>query len=123
MLPNPKRFVKEHESDIFIIATVILIALASFGAGRLTARDTENEPIIIQNPSSANILQQAQRDAKKETTEQGIVIGSSKSTKYHHPDCVWVQKISLENRIEFASEKEAQKAGYTPCSNFDKYKQ
>jgi len=46
---------------------------------------------------------------------QGTYVGSSKSDKFHQPDCVWAQKISPANLISFASTEEAQSRGYLPC--------
>lgn len=42
-------------------------------------------------------------------------VGSSKSNKYHYPDCKWAQKIKFENLVTFKSAKEALAAGYVPC--------
>jgi methylphosphotriester-DNA--protein-cysteine methyltransferase len=42
-------------------------------------------------------------------------VGSSKSNKYHYPDCKWARKISSNNMVTFKSAQEALKAGYVPC--------
>jgi methylphosphotriester-DNA--protein-cysteine methyltransferase len=42
-------------------------------------------------------------------------VGSSKSNKYHYPNCKWAQKINPANLVKFKSAKEAQEAGYIPC--------
>ena len=42
-------------------------------------------------------------------------VGSIKSGKYHYPDCRHAESIKPENRRCFASEDEAQAAGYVPC--------
>lgn len=52
--------------------------------------------------------------------EQGIIVASKSGTKYHWPWCSWAKKIKPENQIWFRSEAEAQKAGYQPCSAFQK---
>jgi len=41
--------------------------------------------------------------------------GSSKSTKYHNPNCEYAEKISAANKVVFNSKEEAVKAGYVPC--------
>jgi micrococcal nuclease len=45
----------------------------------------------------------------------GPYVGSSKSNKYHRPDCVWAQKISPANLVVFKSPEEAQSRGSVPC--------
>ena len=46
---------------------------------------------------------------------RGLYMGSSKSDKFHYPNCSSGQTISLANRIWFASEAEAIAMGYVPC--------
>ena len=55
--------------------------------------------------------------ATKKADQQKVAkfVGSSESKKYHKPSCAWVKKISRDNRVEFASKAEAEKAGYMPC--------
>ncbi len=123
-------FVKERQSEITLTIAIILIALVSFGAGRLTAPQTGQEPIIIQGPStslednySASVEQSLEigQPAEKSRSEQGRLVGSINSNKYHWPDCPWAKKIAPENQIWFGSEAEAQAAGYTRCGYFEKY--
>jgi len=124
MLSNFKQFVKEHESDILLTIGIVLVALISFGVGRLTSPQINKEPIVIQE-STAAIEQSLSEDLKeinKETAGQGRFVGSIKSNKYHWPDCPWAKKIAPANQIWFTSEKEAQAAGYIPCSGFEKYR-
>jgi len=42
-------------------------------------------------------------------------VGSSKSNKYHYPNCQWALKIKPENLVKFNSAMEALAAGYIPC--------
>ena len=42
-------------------------------------------------------------------------VGSAKSNIYHNPSCVWAQKISPKNLVQFSSAKDAQQKGYRPC--------
>ncbi len=45
------------------------------------------------------------------------VIGNKRSGKYHLPHCSGYSQINLENRVEFASEAEAENAGYMRAGN------
>jgi len=42
-------------------------------------------------------------------------VGSTKSDKYHYPDCRWAKKISPGNEIWFSSFVDAKMKGYVPC--------
>jgi len=123
MLSNFRNFVKEHESDITLTIGIALVALISFGVGRLTAPQTNKEPIIIQG-LTASIEQsasEASQPTNKETTEQGRFVSSINSNKYHWPDCPFSKRIAEQNQTWFSSEAEAQSAGYARCSSFEKY--
>jgi len=118
MLSHLKQFVKEHESDITLTIGIILVALISFGAGRLTVPQTDKEPMIIQGPT-ASVEQSL--TIEEEITEQGRFVGSVNSNKYHWPNCPWAKKIASQNQIWFSSESEAQAAGYVRCGSFERY--
>lgn len=45
------------------------------------------------------------------------VVGNKRSGKYHLPHCSGYSQISLENRVEFAAETEAEAAGYRRAGN------
>ena len=123
MLSHFKSFVKERESDITLTIGIILIALISFGTGRLTAPQTNKEPIIIEGPTASieQSVSEVNQPANKETTEQGRFVGSVNSNKYHWPDCPFGKRVAEQNQIWFSSEAEAQSAGYTRCGSFEKY--
>lgn len=45
------------------------------------------------------------------------VIGNKRSGKYHLPHCSGYSQINFENRVEFASEADAERAGYRRAGN------
>jgi methylphosphotriester-DNA--protein-cysteine methyltransferase len=46
---------------------------------------------------------------------EAALVGNKNSKKYHRPDCSAVEKIALDNRVEFDDADAAQAAGYEPC--------
>jgi micrococcal nuclease len=42
-------------------------------------------------------------------------VGSTKSNKYHYPECRWAKKISPANEIWFSGSEDAINQGYLPC--------
>ena len=121
MLSQIKNFSKKNGSDVFIVLTVILVALISFGIGRLSVPKTE--PIQIKNLEKTSV-----EDLKIEqsipappdvgtTTDKGKVVGSKNSDKYHLPECPGAKQINEQNKIWFDSIEAAEKAGYKPAGN------
>jgi len=80
MLSYLKNFVKKNEADIVLVIGVILVALISFGAGRLTSFQADEEPILIQEPLTASIQQslepeKAGESGQPEPAEKGKFVG------------------------------------------------
>ncbi|OGZ34917.1 MAG: hypothetical protein A3A94_02800 [Candidatus Portnoybacteria bacterium RIFCSPLOWO2_01_FULL_43_11] len=125
MLTKLINFVKKNEPDIVLVIGIILIALISFGAGRLTVFESNKEPISIQDPATTASIQQSlgasvKENNQSEPAKQGKFVGSINSDKYHWPWCPSAKNIKPENQIWFNSEAEAKAAGYKPDSNFYK---
>jgi len=64
----------------------------------------------------------AEKTAKTTSTSQKTdehkaarYVGSSEAKKYHRASCEFVKKITKNNRVEFSSPEQAEKAGYTAC--------
>ncbi|PJE57667.1 MAG: hypothetical protein COU82_00720 [Candidatus Portnoybacteria bacterium CG10_big_fil_rev_8_21_14_0_10_38_18] len=121
MLSQFKNFIKNNGSDSFVIIVIILVALISFGIGRLTSPKTE--PIQIKNLEKASIEDIEIKDQGKvyppatEQSDVGRVVGSKNSDKYHLPDCPGAKQISEQNKVWFDSIEAAEKAGYKPAAN------
>lgn len=123
---NIKEKIKPYKSDIFIVLVIILVALISFGLGRLSKIRENKVPVTIENLGASMINSQGNsvqndQDIKSNqiqiNSSQGILVGSKNGTKYHFPWCSGAQRIKEENKIWFSSKEEAEKAGYTPAAN------
>lgn len=121
---NLKKFFLKYEDKIVLIVGIILIALISFGAGRLTAIREPKEPIKIENYGLASLKEsvesqdtdKAEEGIKEAEKKQEVFVGSINSNKYHLPDCQWAKRIKEENRIWFESVEDAETKGYVPAS-------
>jgi len=120
MLAKIKNFIKSNEKDLFIAIIIILVALISFGLGRLS-KIRENKPLInIENLGAAagdTRTLQGSETGQEASVQEGLLVGSKNGTKYHYPWCSGALRIKEENKVWFSSVEEAKKAGYTPAAN------
>jgi hypothetical protein len=112
MIAKIKNFCKQYEKDLILATVIILVALISFGLGRLSKIRENKAPITITETGF-----RVAPVAETQFQESGAVIASKNGAKYHYPWCAGAQSIKEENKIYFSSTEEARKAGYTPASN------
>ena len=132
--------------EVVTVAIIVLVGLASFGLGRLSALETLHEPVqILGHPMSKdfatlatmgqeapgvkhpmfNISGQTAEESSSSNSQistsnfqpGGQVVGSKNGTKYHFPWCAGAQRIKEENKKWFDSVAAARAAGYTPAGN------
>lgn len=115
----------------FLSLTIILVALLSFGIGRLSmAGDREPirieyDPELTSNPPS--IQEQAGNQQQTTNTNQTAsainaignesVVVSKNGARYHYPHCAGAKQIKEENKIVFPTPAAAEAAGYTLAAN------
>lgn len=97
-----------------LILVIFLVALASFGLGRLSATEAARPPVSI-----GRALQEGE---PRGMAVGGLVVASRTGSVYHYPWCSGASQIKAENQIWFKSEEAAQAAGYAPsksCKGLD----
>jgi hypothetical protein len=112
--------VLDFKEDIFIILAIILIGLAGFGLGKISALEKNRGEIEIKKSENliniTNVPMSASAMIASETAK-GLLVASKNGQKYHFPWCAGASQIADKNKIWFDSYEEAQKAGYTPATN------
>ena len=111
--------------DLFFGFIIILVALGSFGLGRLSKIEDSRVPIRIENEpeitadafSSASNNKEGIADENIVTSNTSQLVGSKNGTKYHYTWCASAQRITEANRRYFSSVQDAEAQGYTPASN------
>lgn len=111
-------------ADFFTAIVIIFVAFASFGLGRLSALEGKKSPVLIERNASfsyspnENALIKDLISAKTiQNSPEKSFVAAKTGTKYYLPWCGAISRIKEENKIWFASEAEAQKAGYAPAAN------
>ena len=105
---------------LFISLIIILVAILSFGIGRLSMIGKLREPIKIEYDEA--IVTKPQTNTNQSATalnalnKEGIVV-SKNGSKYHYSHCAGAKQIKEENKITFDTKESAEAAGYTLASN------
>lgn len=113
-----------------------LVFVFSFQLGKLASLKNTRAPIVLgsfemptqastevsKEPKKAYITEATtQKTSTLATVSQSVnnreVVGSKQGKIYHLPNCPGAKNISPENKITFASQDLAQKAGYLPAKN------
>jgi hypothetical protein len=90
-----------------LVAIVFLLAVASFGLGRLSALEDAKPPVAIGDSIAAT--------KPAVLFMGGLVVASRSGSAYYFPWCAGAQKIVPANQVWFQSEQAAQQAGYSPA--------
>jgi hypothetical protein len=76
-------------------------------------------PAPTRNPIPTRYSTRKRRRATRYTgsipAQAGSVVGSRARLIYHRPSCEWAEKMSIRNKITFASPADAQSAGFRAC--------
>ena len=119
MIAKIVKLCKDNEKDLFLAATIILVAAISFGLGRLSKIREEKTPITIES-AAITTEDQIGREAtvsSQPAKEDKIFVASKNGKKYYYAWCDAAKIIKDQNKVWFATAEEAQKAGYEPAGN------
>jgi len=110
-----------HFRKLFLALVIILVALLSFGIGRLTVVG-KSEPIKIEydqslSPNSQTASVISSIPTSQTSPKEGGIVASKNGTKYHYSHCPGAKQIKEENKISFNSPHEAEGAGYALAAN------
>jgi|SRR3989338_10266848 len=92
-----------------LIAIVFLVAIASYGLGRLSALE-DSKPLV-------SITQAPVAATPRAIAPGGLFVASRGGSAYYYPWCAGASKIAPVNQVWFASETAARNAGYAPAKN------
>ena len=96
-------------SEWGLVATILLCAVASFALGRFSALEDARPPVS---------LFEVQRVGEpQELSLGGLIVASRTGSVYYFPWCSGATRIAEQNRLWFASEASALRAGYTPSKS------
>ncbi len=92
-----------------LVAMIFLVAVASFGLGRLSALEDARPPV--------SILRAPTESSQRAMAAGGLFVAARSGSVYYYPWCAGALKILPQNQRWFQSEEAAKRAGYTPAKN------
>lgn len=107
--PKIKAFCREEALDFAMPALVFLVAIGSFGLGRLSALQTARPAVsVYAAPMYA---------AAAALPLGGEFVAARGGKTYYYPWCSGALKIKPENQVWFRDKQAARNAGYFPARN------
>src|SRR3989344_1950471 len=107
--------------ELYLTAVIVLVAVISFGLGRLSKIREEKTPITIENvkenAETGESKSLSTSNVDNEIKTDKIFVASKNGKKYYYAWCESANVIKEQNRIWFATQAEAEKAGYQPAAN------
>ena len=109
---------QDENERLFSALLIILVAVASFGLGRLSVHTPQRAASAETRVENKNIEQTTKNEITTPAdTYAGNYVASKNSDKYHLPWCGGAARIKPENQIWFTTKEEAEAAGYSPAGN------
>ncbi len=108
--------------DVYIVLIIVLLAVGSFGLGRLSKGQSgadDSVQIIYPSASSqeATALYGITEQEDREEAGGSMLVASKNGTKYHFEWCPGAKQMKEENKIYFSSKEKAEQAGYSKAAN------
>ena len=133
ILSKIRNLVDTWREELFLAVVILLVALVSFGLGRLSALESgsggELEVVSapVTNEELAELIEKVRLagedkdkgEAASKVGESGPVeiVGNKNSKIFHRSDCSGARSMAEANKIYFASIEAAVAAGYRPAAN------
>ncbi len=108
---------------VMCLFVLVLVAMSSFGLGRLSLNNSNNNFNKLDNGSiqvvKSEIGKSGEEKSLNETDdkETKMYIASKNGKLYYSLDCNGAKRISEKNAIWFADRDDAEKSGYTFASS------
>ena len=125
MIAKMANWVKSYVYELFMVASVAMIAIISYNLGGM--QSVQKAPLkVSQDATIFNAVSGTQETGGDKTTIQKtsqprdprvVVSKSSSSKKYHHTWCAGAKQIKPENQIWFDTAQAAESSGYTLAGN------
>jgi hypothetical protein len=110
MVPKNPYLSKGLLERLWLPLLVILVGVAAFGLGRLSAGE--------QGGGGLRIYQEALPAATGAAAgEERRFVASKSGSRYYLPTCSGAKQIKEENKVWFGTKEAAEATGYTPAAN------
>ena len=121
-----KGIIDIDNTTLVCLLVVVLVGVSSFGLGRLSTMDTNdnngiilenNNPNIVKGEIGKSIEAENSIDNTMINTKEKLYVASKNGKLYYGVGCSGANRISEKNKVWFASREDAEKAGYSISSS------
>lgn len=124
-------WMRDNEEKLVIFTAFLLVGGIGFGMGILweSSQAPQSKIVLDKSKSAFNngvdesdfVERRTDNDSNalknKVAISANVFVASKKGKYYHLPDCPGAKSIKPENKVEFKSVDDAQRAGYDPAQN------
>ncbi len=113
-----KEWCMDNKGDLFIAGIIFFTGLSGFGLGRLSVDLVANQPLsVIQPNENSNTSNTPQAGAAGgSTASDSRVFASRSGAVYYYSWCSGATRVKEDNKVWFATNKEAEQAGLRRAS-------
>ena len=112
-----------YKEEFLVCLIIVLVGGAAYNLGRLSEKGGHKEIEIrnidgsIESGKIEKVSSDLENKPSNASSTSGKIVASKNGKAYYFINCSGVSRISEKNKIYFASEDEASKAGYHIAAN------
>ena len=95
---------------LMCLCVIVLVGLGSFGLGRLSVSNREDEKVLSGQDNNASLIEKEIGDS---TLKERMYVASKNGKLYYTKDCSGAKRIASKNEVWFATKVDAEQAGYS----------
>jgi len=113
-----KEWCADNKGDLFIAGIIFFTGLSGFGLGRLSVDLVANQPLSVIQPSESSHTSNAPQAAVAggSPVSDSRVFASRNGAVYYYSWCSGASRVKEENKVWFATNKEAEQTGLRRAS-------
>ncbi len=107
---------KHFQENVLLVLVITLVGSACFLFGRLSNTASQPTKSVVITGHVETFTNSLATNETPATIGQGEYVASRNGTKYYPPNCGSAKRINEENKVWFATQEEAELAGFTKSS-------
>lgn len=102
---------------LMCLCVIVLVGFGSFGLGRLSVSNVEDEKVLNRQDSNASLIEKEIGDS---SFKERMYVASKNGKLYYTKGCSGAKRIAQKNEVWFATKEDAEQAGYSFSASCNK---